>query len=153
MLCEKNPVALGAIMLCALPLAAEAAPTVSWSGPTSGQTISGRLNPGPNCQVSVSGARRVEFFIDSIRLNTATASPWGCAPETSRYANGTHTLKAVAYDSSGASRTASINVTIQNGGSSTPPDAALPAPTASSTPNVWFKSPVNGSTLSGTRSL
>src|SRR5688572_32027824 len=156
MQCKKTSIALAAMTLCGVPFAAEAAPTVSWSGPTSGKTISGRLNPGPNCQVSASNTRRVEFFIGSTRLNTDTAgSPWGCAIDTTRYSNGTHTLKAVAYDSAGASRTASISVNIQNGGSTTPPPSGstLPAPAPASSPSVWFKSPVSGNTISGTRSL
>jgi hypothetical protein len=162
---QKTPIALAVLALCgALPFAAEAAPTVSWSGPTSGKTISGRLNPGANCQVTATSTRRVVFFLDTTQLNTDTAgSPWGCAIDTTRFKNGTHTLKAVAYDAAGVSRTAQISVNIQNGTTTPPPTTpppttpppttTLPPPGSATSPNVWFKSPVSGNTLSGTRQL
>src|SRR6202008_876309 len=89
-------------------------------------------------------------------LNADTAgNPWGCAIDTTRYPNGTHTLKAVAYDSAGVSRTAQISVNIQNGTTTTPPPptTTLPKPGTAASPNVWFKSPVSGNTISGTRQL
>src|SRR5262245_6152504 len=152
---SKSPIAL-AVMSLALPFAADAAPTVKWDQPTAGKTISGRINAGSNCQASGTGISRVQFFIDSNQLNADTGSPFQCSIDTSRYTNGAHTMKVVAYDSKGASSTATVSVNIQNGtstggstgGTTTPPPTTtpteptpttptttLPAPTASTTPN------------------
>jgi hypothetical protein len=156
---HKSPIALAAMTLCGtLPFAAHAAPTVKWDQPTAGKTLSGRINAGTNCQASGSGISRVQFSIGSNQLNADSGSPFQCSIDTTRYPNGTHTMKVVAYDSRGASSSASVQVNIQNGGSTTPPPTTtptttLPTPGTATSPNVWFKSPVNGNTISGTRSL
>src|SRR5262245_3628502 len=171
---RRSPIAF-AVMSLALPFVADAAPTVKWDSPTAGKTISGRINAGTNCQASGTGISRVQFFIDSTQLNADSASPFQCSIDTSRYPNGAHTMKVVAYDSRGASTTATVNVNIQNGTTSTPTTpttppptttpttppptttpttpTTLPAPGAATSPNVWFKAPVSGNTVSGTLQL
>ena len=35
--------------------------------------------------------------MDNTQLNTDSSSPWQCTVDTRNFANGTHTLRAVAY--------------------------------------------------------
>ncbi|HEU0258990.1 MAG TPA: hypothetical protein VFR57_06185, partial [Burkholderiales bacterium] len=62
----KSPTALAVVSLCAaLPLNVQSAPTVSFSAPTNGGTVSGTLS-GTACQlISGSSLYRVRFFVDS----------------------------------------------------------------------------------------
>jgi len=59
---------------------------------------------------------RVQFFIDSVSLNTDTTMADGmqCQLDTRRFSNGLHTLKATAYDSAGRSRSDVISIRIRN---------------------------------------
>src|SRR6185436_2503415 len=88
---------------------------VWFKSPASGATISGSRT-GTNCYVNGVGVARVQFFLDNTALNTDTTMSDGmqCALDTTKFANGTHQLKAVAYNSSGASRADDININIQN---------------------------------------
>jgi hypothetical protein len=119
------------LLAAALPLAASAAPknnqppTVSFKTPASGQVLSGAVS-GAACEALATddrGVRRVEFRLDSTLLNTDTGAPWNCTLDTNKFANGTHTLSAAAYDQAGASGAAQISVEIQN-------TVVVPAPKA-----------------------
>ena len=105
---QKTSVALAAFALCAsVPFAAQAAlpaPTsgtleIWFKGPTKGATVSGLLEQ-EKCYVAGRGVSRVEFFLDSTRLNTDSnvADGMSCVLDTRLFSNGTHTLKAVAYN-------------------------------------------------------
>ncbi len=118
------------------------APSVSWRAPAEGATLKGSISLGSACEVTGSGIYRVAFHLDSTALNTDSGSPWQCAFDTTKFANGTHTLKAVASNSAGAASTITRTVNIQNTTTTTPP----PTGTA---PTVSFKSPLSGQTLSG----
>ena len=94
-------------------------PTVTWAKPVAGAVASGVLSEvNANCDVQVGaagGIDRVEFFVDGRALNVERYAPYACAWDTSTVANGTHALKAVAYDTAGHSTTATITVTVRNG--------------------------------------
>ena len=144
--------------------------------PVKGATVSGVLQ-GSTCYVAGRGASRVEFFIDNTRLNTDSVMSDGmsCVLDTTKVANGTHTLKAVAYNSSGSSYTELVPLTVRNTvtapaptapAPTTTPTAPAPTPTAPApTPSVtlpkpttgtleiWFKSPMRGATVSGQLAL
>src|SRR5262249_58025764 len=80
---------------------------VWFKAPTSGATISGVLNGGTSCYTNTSGSvARVEFKLDSSALNTDTTPADGtqCVIDTTKFANGTHTLTATVYDASGNTR-------------------------------------------------
>ena len=130
----------------ALPLAAaHAAPKVAFVAPANGATISGTMNQSSACEVKgTSDIRRVVFYLDGTTLNTESGSPWTCNLDTSRFSNGTHTLRARAYDSRGASTTTQISVNIQNGGSSGGGGTPTNPP-----PSVSFNAPASGATISG----
>jgi hypothetical protein len=155
---SKSPIALAALAVCSgLPIVAQAAaPTVSWSAPKSGATLSGTLN-GSSCAASASSnTTRVVFWANGAQINNDYGAPWNCTLDSTKLPDGSYTLKAVAYnDREGSSTTASIPVTINNSGGSTSGDTsapvgttATPAPMAGSL-NVWFKAPTAGSTVNG----
>ena len=77
-----------------------------FKAPLGGSTVKGILNLGTSCYVKAFSATRVAFFLDSTALNTVTdvANGMQCMLDTTKFANGTHQLKAVAYDASSASR-------------------------------------------------
>src|SRR5262249_28674321 len=68
------------------------------------------------------GATRVEYYCDgSIPLGTNTVAPYTASTDTTKMANGTHTLLAKAYDAAGnsttsAANTVTVNNTVQTGG-------------------------------------
>jgi hypothetical protein len=111
------------------------APAVSWVKPVAGQVVSGVLNEtNANCDVSVSdagGIDRVEMFLDGKALNVEKAAPWACAWDTTTATDGSHTLKAVAYDTAGNAKEATTTVTVRNG------------------PTVTWTTPVPGAIVGG----
>ncbi|HWM41155.1 MAG TPA: Ig-like domain-containing protein, partial [Burkholderiales bacterium] len=142
---QKTPIALAAIALFSVaPLAAEAAPTVSFRAPAAGATISQDITQTAQCEAT---GQRISSVTFSLRrsgasawttLNTEGGSPYRCNLNPRNFPNGQYTLRAVARDSAGATATATRNITLA--GSSTP--------TANTPPNVSLT--VN-STLSGTQ--
>ena len=121
-----------ALVLCAgLPFAAQAAPTVSFRAPSEGQTVAGQLNKSA-CEVFGSSIRRVTFYLDSTRLNTDESSPWNCNVDTRNFANGSHVLRAVARDASGATASAEVSINVQNS-VNTPPSVSIQSPTVGAT--------------------
>jgi hypothetical protein len=84
------------------------------------------------------------FYLDSTLLGTDGNPSNGttCSLDTTKFANGTHTLKAVAYDSSNRTATSSIGVTIKNG-------TTTSGGTSSSAPTLAWQSPAEGGTLTG----
>lgn len=126
------------------------APSVSISGPASGQTVSGSLAYSANASDDQAVAR-VDFSLDGSALLSDTGSPYGGTLDTTRLANGTHTLKAVAFDAQGLNATAQVSFNVSNttstsGGSTG--TSSTPAPSSGSL-DVWFKAPAAGATISG----
>jgi thermitase len=112
-------------------------PTVSFSSPANGSTLSGTVS----VQISASdnrGVASVSFYVDGILYSTKTASPYTFSWNTTQAANGSHTLRAVATDTSGNSSTAQISVSVSNLSDTTPPVVSI-------------TSPSNGSTVSGSK--
>ncbi len=141
---QKTPIALAAIALFSTPLAAQAAPSVSFRAPASGATISQPISNSSACEVGGSNIRRVVFSIRNTwggswtTLNTDTGSPWRCNLDPTDFPAGNYALRAVAYDrtSGGASDTATRSVRLAGG----------PNPT----PSVSVTRPASGATVSGT---
>jgi len=90
-------------------------PTVSITSPTSGSTVSGSIavSAAASDNVAVAG---VQFRLDSQNLGSEdTTSPYSISWDTTLAANGSHTLTAVARDSSGNLNTSSpITITVTN---------------------------------------
>ena len=144
---QKTPVALAITTLFAA--AAHAAPTVAFKQPTGGKTLSGNIDQSGACEVYGSRIERVKFFLNSTALNTESNGPWQCNLDTRRFKDGKYTLKAVAYDSRGVSRSTSIAVRIDNGDGTDDADSAAGGAT-NYAPAVKFTSPTEGATVSGT---
>jgi len=132
-----------AAVAMAFSASAFAAPTVYWKAPTSGKTLSGSIGSS-SCSVGGSNLAKVMFYLDSTLLGTDGNPSNGttCSLDTTKFANGTHTLKAVAYDSSNRTATSSIGVTIKNG-------TTTSGGTSSSAPTLAWQSPAEGGTLTG----
>ena len=75
-------------------------PTVQITSPTEGSTVSGTVNIQATASDNV-GVSRVVFYIDNVAVGEDTSSPYQYSWDTTTYTNGTHTLKAKAYDSAG----------------------------------------------------
>ena len=60
---RKQTIAVAVLGACA-PLAAFAAPTVSWKAPNSGATMYGAYSNSSQCEVTGSGISRVKFYVD-----------------------------------------------------------------------------------------
>jgi len=114
-------------------------PTVSLTSPTSGATFTAPANVtlSANATDSDGTVARVEFYNGTTLLNSDTAAPytftWSSVPA------GTYTVKAVAYDNSGASASsATVTVTV-SAGANKPPAVTLTSPTNGAT----FTAPAN----------
>lgn len=85
-----------------------------------GSTVSGLLNLGTSCHVKGNGLCRVAFFLDAIALESEGSLAGGlrCLLDSTRFANGPHQLKAVAFGLDGASRADVASINIQNEGAS-----------------------------------
>jgi hypothetical protein len=109
-------------------------PTLSISAPASGATVTGTVS----CAASASdsnGVQNVAFSLDGAPLSTDSTSPYACSFDSTKLANGTHKLTAVATDSLGATTTQEVSFTVSN------TTATNPGPT------LAFTSPANGATL------
>lgn len=100
-----------------------AAPVVSFAVPSNGQTVSG--NAGLSARATSSLAiTRVDYFQNNTLIKSQPATIYG-APivwDTTKVANGTYTIKAVAYDTQNQSGSATISVNVNN--ATTPPPPA-----------------------------
>jgi hypothetical protein len=75
----------------------------------------------PNCIVTGTNISRVLFYLNDAWINTDgnLSNGLGCWVDTRKYADGTYTLKAVAYDSAGRTATATRAIVIRNAGAPT----------------------------------
>jgi len=114
-------------------------PTVSMTAPANGATVSGTVSVSADASDNV-GVAGVQFLLDGAALGVEDASaPYSIPWNTANASNGTHTLSAIARDTSGNSTTSSVvSVTVSNG---PPPDTT--------SPTVSMTAPANGSTVSG----
>lgn len=92
---------------------------VSFKAPTAGATLSGTVS-STKCEAAGTGISKVQFYLDSTALNTELSSPYNCSLDTTKFANGSHVLKAVATFTDGRTGSAQVSVNIQNSTASTP---------------------------------
>lgn len=111
-------------------------PTVSVTAPSSGSTVSGTVTVSASASDNVAVAG-VQFQVDGSDTGAEdTTAPYSISWNSTGVANGTHTLTAVARDTSNNSTTsAGVNVTVDNTPSSdtTPPTVSITAPSPGST--------------------
>jgi hypothetical protein len=122
---------------------AATAPTVSLSSPVNNSTISGTQTITANAS-DAKGIASVQFQLDGANLGSpVTVSPYSVTWDTTKVANGSHTLTAVATNTSNLSTTAtSVTVNVQN--TVTPPVSPNLIPNSSletaqdvNTPQGW----------------
>lgn len=99
----------------AVVMADSIAPTVSLTAPVGGATISGSVTISANAADNVA-VGSVQFQLDGSNLGSPVkSSPYSYQWNTAAASNGTHTLTAIATDTSGNSTTsAPVSVTVSN---------------------------------------
>jgi len=129
-----------------------AAPSVSLTAPSSGQTVSGTIALSA-IAADDKAVNRVVFSAGSTIIATDTSSPYSASLNTATLPNGSNTIKAQAFDAEGLSTTSQVSINVQNGTTTPPitPPASTPAP-GSGALDLWFKSPLANNTVSGTLS-
>jgi hypothetical protein len=92
-------------------------PTVSMTAPASGATVSNTVTVSATAADNVAVAS-VQFTLDGANLGAAvTAAPYQISWDSTKAANGAHSLSAVATDTSANKATASaVSVTVSNSG-------------------------------------
>jgi hypothetical protein len=116
-----------------------APPTVSILSPGNGATVSSTISITASA-ASPGAITSVQYKLDGVNLGPAlTNSPYTYSWDTTKVGNGSHTLSAVATDTTGQTTTSDpVTVTVSN---------TAPAPTVSIT------SPANGATVANTVNL
>ncbi|HKR81668.1 MAG TPA: DUF4038 domain-containing protein [Candidatus Saccharimonadales bacterium] len=116
------------------------APTVSLTAPVDASTVSGTIAVSANASDNVA-VTSVAFAVDGVQQGANdTTAPYGISLNTTALSNGTHTVRATAYDAAGNAAYNEVTVTVDN-----QPDTTAPA--------VVLTAPADGSTISGTATL
>ncbi len=97
-------------------------PNVSITNPTDGATVSDVVSVTADASDD-NGVSQVEFFVDgsSIGVDSDGSDGYSVSWDTTAYADGGHTVNAVATDSTGQTASDSISVTVDNSGGTTYP--------------------------------
>src|SRR5690242_16038102 len=97
-----------------------APPTVSMISPAPNQTVTSKTTVAANASSTSSAITGVQFRLDGANLGPqVTTPPYSMTWDTTTTTSGSHTLAAIATDSSGNSTTSSsISITVDNSGSS-----------------------------------
>jgi subtilisin family serine protease len=89
------------------------APTTAITSPTAGATVSGIVPIEATASDDRGTVSKVEFYLGSTLLGSATTAPFSFAWDTNTQVNGAYTLKTRAYDPSGnAAYSATVSVSI-----------------------------------------
>lgn len=110
-------------------------PTVSISSPVNSATVSGNTNITA-AAASAAGVAGVTFKADGATVGSEdTTSPYSATWDTAKVSNGSHNLTAVVRDKNGKTVTSqAVSVTVQNGGTTTPPTTPSTPPASSTDP-------------------
>jgi hypothetical protein len=96
------------------------APTATLTGPAAGSVLQGIVTLSADASDNQNEVARVEFYVDGALLGASTTAPHTLAWDTRPLLNGSHTLMARAYDTSGNPGTSpTLNVTVSNPGAAT----------------------------------
>jgi phosphodiesterase/alkaline phosphatase D-like protein len=90
--------------------------------PRSGEEVSGTVTIKVNAQGTAGSQSiaKVEVYIDGTKIAELTRVPFKTQWDTTTYTDGSHTIKAVAYNKNNESSQESITVTVNNASSKTP---------------------------------
>jgi hypothetical protein len=111
-------------------------PSVTISTPTPSSTVQAAVTVQGNASAPTS-LSSIELWVDGAKTSTTTAASFSFNWNTMTVANGPHSLTVKAYEPSGVTGQASINVSVNNLTPDTTP------------PSVGISSPANGSTVAG----
>ncbi|HYH94880.1 Ig-like domain-containing protein, partial [Hyalangium sp.] len=103
------------------------APGVLLTAPAAGSLLEGTVNLEATA-TDPHGVSRVEFYDGTLLLATDTSAPYSLSWDTRSAANGSHTLKAKAFDSLGNASQSEVAVTVDN--DLTPPTVSVTSPGA-----------------------
>lgn len=101
---------------CSLRVGVAGAPTIVFTAPSAGATLSGAAVPVAVDTTASAAVSSVQFFIDDVLVSTALSSPYTASLDLSTTSNGFHTLRATITDAAGASSTAVIRINVLAGG-------------------------------------
>lgn len=91
-----------------------APPTVAFTAPVAGQTVSGTINLTVTATDNV-GVAGVQYKVDGLNVGTElTSPPYSITWNTASVANGVHTLSVTARDASANANGASISIIVSN---------------------------------------
>jgi Bacterial Ig domain len=117
-------------------------PVVAITSPSSGATVSGTFTVSGTA--SDAALKSVAVLVDGIAQNGISGlTSWSVAIDSRAFADGSHTVTAVATDTARNSATAAVQITISNG-------AAPSAVPANAPPSVAIGAPTSGATVAGT---
>ena len=114
-------------------------PKVTIASPLTGATVAGTVAVIGTATDNV-GVTKVEFYIDGVLSTSGTVAAFSFSWNSTSKANGSHTITLKAYDAAKNIGSASLSVTVNNSGDTTPP-------------KVTIASPLTGATVAGTASV
>jgi predicted dehydrogenase len=121
-------------------------PEVSIVSPVGGEFVAGTISVSVSASDDI-GVTAVELYLDGGFLSVDNTAPFSFTWDTTRTADGTHTLQARAYDAAGnVASSAEINVIVQTAVSdTTAPQVAITFPADGSTVSKLVKIQVQAS--------
>lgn len=90
------------------------APTASISTPAYGATLNGKVTVAASA-TDDTGIAKVVFTIDGNVIGTDTSTPYSVVWDTRQVGDGSHVIRAKAYDIAGNTKTPQKSVTVKNG--------------------------------------
>jgi thermitase len=103
-----------AVTVTTQALADTQAPVTSISSPLAGATVNSTVGVSASASDNVA-VTKAELYVDGVLASTMTASPYLFSWDTTKVANGSHTLQTKAYDAAGnVGTSAAIGVNVSN---------------------------------------
>ena len=102
---------------------AKEALAIGTAAPLDGTTVSGTI--AWEVTVGAGAPSRVEFLVDGVSSFSDSSAPYSGTLDTTKLANGNHTLSATAYGSRGVKATTSVTVNVSNSTATPAPEPEL----------------------------
>jgi hypothetical protein len=135
-------------------------PGVSLTAPAANATVSGMVTLTADASASATynlTVSSVNFEVDGASVGTAMSSPFTVMWDSTKVANGNHTLTAIVTDSANGTMTSTpVTVTVQNAAAAAAvmgPEQLFPAPASKASGMAHFTAPADSGALSGTVTL
>jgi hypothetical protein len=102
-------------------------PTVSLTTPINGATLSGSVTTSATASDNVV-VSKVSFYVDNVLYANVPNSPYTTTLNTKNYSNGSHVIKATAFDGQNNQTSSTATVTFSNVIDTTPPTISITSP-------------------------